>query len=71
LIAWRVSERFEIASCVAIMEEAVRKAVSGDDRPTLMADGGIENFNGALDALVGDGRLSRVLALVDVDSRTR
>ncbi len=31
-----------------------------------MADGGIENFNGEVDALVGDGLLSRVRGLVDV-----
>jgi len=31
-----------------------------------MADGGVENFNGAVDELVGSGLLSRVRALVDV-----
>jgi hypothetical protein len=31
-----------------------------------MADGGIENFNGEVDARVGDGPLRRVRALVDV-----
>jgi transposase InsO family protein len=66
ILAWRVSERFEIANSVAILEEAARNAISGDDRPTVMADGGIENFNGEVDALVGDGLLSRVPALVDV-----
>jgi len=66
ILAWRVSERFEIANSVAILEEAVRNAVSGDNRPTLMADGGVENFNGEVDALVGGGLLSRVRALVDV-----
>jgi len=66
ILAWRVAERFEIANAVAILEEAVGNAVSGDDRPTVMADGGVENFNGEVDALVGDGLLSRVRALVDV-----
>jgi hypothetical protein len=40
--------------------------VSGEDSPTLMADGGVENFNGEVDALVGGELLSRVRALVDV-----
>ncbi len=66
ILAWRVAERFEIANAVAILEEAVGNAVSADERPTLMADGGVENFNGEVDAVVGNGLLSRVRALVDV-----
>jgi transposase InsO family protein len=66
ILAWRVAERFEIANAVAILQEAVRNAVSGEERPTVMADGGIENFNGEVDALIGEGLLSRVRALVDV-----
>jgi len=66
VLSWRVAERFEIANAVAILEEAVRGAVSGEGRPTLMADGGVENFNHEVDALVGGGLLSRVRALVDV-----
>ena len=66
ILAWRVAERFEIANAVAVMEEAVGGAVSADDRPTVMADGGVENFNGEVDALVDGGLLSRVRALVDV-----
>jgi hypothetical protein len=31
-----------------------------------MADGGIENFNGQVDALVGERLLSRLRALVDI-----
>jgi len=66
ILAWRVAERFEISNAVAILDEAVCNPVSREDRPTVMADGGIENFNGEVDALVGDGLLSRVRALVDV-----
>lgn len=66
ILAWRVAERFEISSAVAVLREAVGNAVSADRRPKLMADGGIENFNGDVDELVGSGLLSRVRALVDV-----
>ena len=66
ILAWRVAERFEISNAVAILDEAVCNAVSREDRPTVMADGGIENFNGDVDALVGEGLLSRVRALLDV-----
>ncbi|MFN2374987.1 MAG: DDE-type integrase/transposase/recombinase [Candidatus Binatia bacterium] len=51
ILAWRVAERFEIANAVAILEEAVRNAVTGDDCPTVMADGGIENFNGEVESM--------------------
>jgi len=34
--------------------------------PTLVADSGVENVNGDADALVGDGVVNRVLALVEV-----
>ncbi len=66
ILAWRVAERFEIANAVAVLKKAVGNAVSGDDPPTVMADGGVENFNGEVDALVGGGLLSRVRALVDI-----
>jgi len=66
ILAWRVAERFEISNAVAILDEAVCNAVGREDRPTVMADGGIENFNSEVDALVGEGLLSRVRALVDV-----
>ena len=62
ILAWRVAERFEIASAIAVLQAAVRNAVSGDRRPQLMADGGVENFNGAVDEFVGSGLLSRVRA---------
>jgi len=66
ILAWRVVERFEIASTVAVLKEAVANAVSADDRPRLMVDGGIENFNGDVDDLVDRGLISRVRALADI-----
>ena len=66
ILAWRVAERFEIANAVAVLEQAVRNAVSADGHPKVMADGGVENFNGEVDDLVDRGLLSRVRALVDV-----
>ena len=50
----------------AVLQAAVRNAVSGDRQPQLMADGGIENFNAEVDELVSRGLLSRVRALVEV-----
>jgi transposase InsO family protein len=66
ILAWRVAERFEISNAAAVLQAAVRNAVSGDRQPQGMADGGIENFNAEVDELVGRGLLSRVRALVEV-----
>ena len=38
----------------------------GDDKPMLLADGGVENFNGAVDELVESGLLNRVLAQTEI-----
>ncbi len=66
ILAWRVAERFEIANAVAVLEEAVDNAVSVGEIPTVVADGGTENFNVDVDELVERGLFSRVRALVDV-----
>ncbi len=66
ILAWRVVERFEIASTVAVLKEALANAVSADGRPRLMVDGGNENFNGDVDDLVDRGLISRVRALADI-----
>jgi len=66
VLAWRVAERFETANAVAVLREAVSSAVSVQDAPQLVADGGIENFNAGVDELVGLGLLRRVRALVDI-----
>ena len=61
-----MAERFEISNAVAVLQTAVRNAVSGDGQPQVMTDGGVENFNGEVDGLIGSGLLRRVRALVDV-----
>ena len=66
ILAWRVSERFDITNAVAVLGEAVDGAVSKQPPPTLVADGGVENFNSEVDGFVTGGCLSRVRALVDV-----
>ena len=66
ILAYRVAERFEISSAVMVLKEAVGRAVSAEERPRVMADGGVENFNGEVDELVVSGLLRRVRALIDV-----
>ncbi len=37
-----------------------------DEKPTLLADGGVENFNSAVDKLVDSGLLRRLLAMTEI-----
>ena len=54
ILAYRVSERFEIANTLAVLMDAVRGSSGGADEnespPMLVVDGGVENFNGLVDA---------------------
>jgi transposase InsO family protein len=66
ILAWRVTEGFTVATTVAILQDAVRSAVTRDQSPTLVADAGVENVNAGVDGLIETGVLARVLALRDV-----
>ena len=66
ILSWRVAEQLEVASTVAVLREAARRAVSADNIPTLVADAGVENVNTDVDGLIESGLMSRVLALKDV-----
>ena len=65
ILAWRVSDRRDAGTSVALLLEA-GSAVDDTLVPQLMADRGTENCNRKVDALVEQGRLRRVLAMVDV-----
>jgi hypothetical protein len=66
ILAWRVTDRFAVATTVAISCEAVRGALNGEDTPSLVADAGVENVNTGVDGLIDSGWVCRVLALRDV-----
>ncbi len=66
--AWKVAEKFEFASTVAILRAAVREAVGAEDPPTLATDAGVENVNAGADERYFCGVLRPVLALRDVSS---
>jgi len=48
--------------------ELLLNAASGliDEKPALLVDGGVENFNSAVDELVDSGLLKRLLAMTDI-----
>jgi hypothetical protein len=67
VLAWRVTERFEPGLMAALLAEADRRRAVRDIPPTLLADAGVENRNGAVDALVAAGCIRRVLARTEID----
>lgn len=66
ILAWRVADRFDPGISAALLVEAGRHLDDEHAAPTLLADAGVENRNGDVDALVAAGRLRRVLALTDI-----
>jgi len=64
ILAWKVAPTFD-PGCTA---ELLLTASAGmvDETPTILTDGGVENFNGAVDKLVESGMLTRLLAMTDI-----
>ena len=65
ILAWRVAETFAPADSVAVLLEASRCATSSDT-PVVLADGGVENANAEVDALITSGILHRMLAFTEL-----
>ncbi len=63
ILVWRIGEKLDPTTTVAILREA---AVHIGVAPTLVTDSGVENVNRDVDALIKDGVVRRVLALVEV-----
>jgi transposase InsO family protein len=66
ILSWRLSTKLRATSCAAVLIDALRDSVSEDCVPTAVVDGGSENFNGDVDALVNRGLLRRLLAQTDL-----
>jgi transposase InsO family protein len=65
ILAWHVHDRMEAGSSVRVLVEAGAR-LDSNLRPRLIADGGTENCNAAVDELIASGLLERVLAMVDI-----
>ncbi len=71
ILSWRVAGTFDPGNTVAVLLEACRSAMPRDaDRPTVVADGGVENVNGSIDELIESGLLRRVLAMTELRSNS-
>jgi transposase InsO family protein len=66
VLAWRVSDRLEPGATAGLLIAAGARRDGGARSPTVLADAGVENRNGEVDALVADGRLRRVLAQSEI-----
>ena len=64
IMAWKVTEKFRPGTTAEILLTATQGARHG--KPTLLADGGVENCNQAVDELINSGLLKRVLARTQI-----
>ncbi len=64
ILSWKVSGTFDPNITAELLLDASKGLLN--QQPTLLADGGVENFNSAVDELVGSGLLRRLLAQTDI-----
>ena len=56
-----MAARFEVGNCVAVLREALA-AAAVEKPPLTVVDGGVENYNGGVDALVDERLVRRIRA---------
>jgi putative transposase len=67
ILAWRISPTLVSARTASILRDAVRVlAERGAAAITLMADSGVGNINGAVDATLNETGITRLLAQAEV-----
>jgi putative transposase len=66
ILAWRVLDTFHPAITAQLLLDAYNATASA--KPTVVVDGGIENYNAAVDELVKSDVLKRVLAQTEIRS---
>ncbi len=64
ILSWKVSATFDPSTTAELLLSASSGLV--DKKPTLLADGGVENFNSAVDELGDSGLLRRLLAMTEI-----
>ena len=64
ILAWKVADTFDPVVTAELLVTASKDLVG--EQPTLLADGGPENFNSAVDDLIETGLLRRLLAMTDI-----
>ncbi len=64
ILAWNVAGTFHPGVTAQLLLDASKSVTSG--KPMLLVDGGVENFNSAVDQVVETGLLKRVLAQTEI-----
>lgn len=64
ILAWRVLKSFHPDRTAQLLLDAVTPI--GSDEPTVLVDGGVENYNTAVDKVIEPGLLKRVLAQTEI-----
>ena len=64
ILAWKVSSTFDPSTTAELLLSAANGLIN--EKPTLLVDGGVENFNSTVDELVDSGLLQRLLAQTDI-----
>ena len=64
ILSWRVGASFLTGNTLAVLLEASKNCET--ETPTVLADGGVENFNQGVDELIESGLLRRVLAMTEL-----
>ncbi len=64
ILAWKLSSTFDPTATAGLLIEA-SKSLFGE-KPTVLTDGGVENFNSAVDELIESGLLKRLLAMTEI-----
>ena len=64
ILAWKVTPSFDAGATAKTLLRVARGVDRGT--PTVLVDGGMENFNGPVDELINSGLLRRVLAGTEI-----
>jgi putative transposase len=65
IMAWKMTAKFEPTVTAELLTEAARN-MDPSDSPEILVDGGVENYNAAVDAVIAELRLKRVLAQTEI-----
>ena len=65
ILAWSVAGSFHPAITASLLKSA-SESTTTSEKPTVLVDGGIENFNSAVDEVVESGILKRILAQTEI-----
>ena len=66
ILSWCLNDTFDPGCSADLLVEAGAHLVQDEQPPTLLADGGVENYNKSVDAVVESGLLTRVLAQTEI-----